>query len=571
MFMRGRPTLAFGFAIWTATLFGFLEGAILWLTRSAPVLNAAHKVSGHILWVAPLVDVIVVGSLVVLVAVAAVQLRIPQGRYRVAIAHALPLVAGSFLVIAAPSVIHPVAATLLALGLGVAVWSLVNGRMDHVRTWFSRLWYVPPLLIGACMAVVTLAETWQEKRSANALGVPPAGAQNVLILVLDTVRYDLFERPLDATLTPMIHRFASRGVQYRNAWSTTSWSLPSQASILTGSYPYEHGADWPTLKLRDDCVTLAEALSSRGYATGAFSGNAAWITPEYVGAGFLRFNVYNLEDLVRRTVAGRILDRVLNCVRLHYAGRGTRAPKVNAQFLRFVDDYPDRPFFGYLCYMDVNQAFHNALYNSFFFRQAPIEDAIEAYEEEMAKLDADIGGLLGELEQRGLLKDTIVVITSDHGESFGVGYHNDHAPCGHGTSLYPEQTRIPLMLVAERCIDAGIVSKEVVSLKMIPSTVMRLLGLPEPGFEGPMLPVSPRADTNGGSVALSLLYGNRHIESVVSSTWQYIRDQSAEQAREELLVVDENRALAVGLNRKEFQVRLDGLRRELARLLGDGE
>ena len=77
--------------------------------------------------------------------------------------------------------------------------------------------------------------------------------------------------------------------------------------------------------------------------TGAFSGNSAWVTPEYLGRGFLRFDVYTPEDLIRRTAHGRKLDGLLKTLGYYAAGRGKKAPELNSQFLRFLDDYPGRP------------------------------------------------------------------------------------------------------------------------------------------------------------------------------------------------------------------------------------
>ena len=105
------------------------------------------------------------------------------------------------------------------------------------------------------------------------------GAPNVLVIVMDTVRYDSFVRSETGSLTPNLDRIATQGVRFENVWSSSSWTLPSQASILTGLYPDQHGADWPRLKLDAGQPTLAAFFSRQGYAAGAFSGNSAWIAP----------------------------------------------------------------------------------------------------------------------------------------------------------------------------------------------------------------------------------------------------------------------------------------------------
>ena len=226
-----------------------------------------------------------------------------------------------------------------------------------------RLIWVPVLIVAAGFGVTgyeRLRESWHLRQ------LPPAAPEraNVLLIVLDTVRYDSFARPGEKSLTPKLDRFVAKGVKFDNAWSTSSWSLPTQASIMTGRYPHEHGADWPGFRVNEKYPTVAEFFARHGYVTGAFSGNAAWITPEYLGRGFLRFEVYIPENLFRRTVYGRIIGLALGKVGYNDAGRGKKAPQLNAQFLQFIDDYQNRPFFAYLCYMDVNQYFHDRRFNT---------------------------------------------------------------------------------------------------------------------------------------------------------------------------------------------------------------
>jgi arylsulfatase A-like enzyme len=359
-------------------------------------------------------------------------------------------------------------------------------------------------------------------------------------VVLDTVRYDRFERRNGQPHLPHLERLAARGVRFDNAWSTSSWSLPSQASILTGRYPHEHGADWPDFRLAEGCPTLGEALTRRGYATGAFSGNAAWITPEYLGRGFLRFDVYRPEDLLRRTVVGRMADHFLCEVGYHSAGRGRKADRVNNRFLRFLDDYPDRPFFAYLCYMDVNQGFHACRYNAYFGRLAPTPEVVQAYDQSLQELDDQLGALLAELEQRGILENTVLIVTSDHGESFGADQTTDHDPPGHGTSLYLEQTKVPLLVVYPAWVPVGRKVTRTVSIRAIPATIAHLLGLPDSPFDGPPL-LSPdghedvqRPGARGDAALATLKYGGRDIQSLIWDGWHYIADPKSEPSKEEL-------------------------------------
>jgi arylsulfatase A-like enzyme len=367
----------------------------------------------------------------------------------------------------------------------------------------------------------------QEVHQGQHFATASSDAPNVLIIVLDTVRYDRFARNTATSLTPNIDRIVAQGIRYESAWATSSWSLPSQASILTGCYPHQHGADWPKLTLSKQHPTLASLFSSYGYVTGAFSGNSAWITPEYVGRGFLRFEAYTLEDHLRRTGNGRILSNLVEPLGYHNAGRGKKAPAINAQFLRFLDDYSERPFFGYLCYMDVNQGFHyRELNRAFWQRKASVTEILEAYDQALHQLDVNIGELFSELARRGKLDNTLVIITSDHGESFGSAETNDHDPAGHGTSLYPEQTHVPLWIVYPSNLEAGKIIEHPVSLAAIPATIASLLKLENSPFAGGPLPLQESLRRQEDAILTTLNYDNYRLQAVVQENWLLIRNMA---------------------------------------------
>lgn len=317
-----------------------------------------------------------------------------------------------------------------------------------------------------------------------------------------------------------------------DAWSTSSWSLPTQASVLTGMHGFQHEAEFPTIALAPGVLTLGEYFERRGYATGAFSNNSAWITPEHLGRGFVRFRVYTLEDIVRRTVAGRISERFLTAIGLHKAGRGKKAPSLTAQFLDFIDDYEGRPFFAYLCYMDVNRSFHRrALGHAAWEDPAQPIEVLAAYDSALTALDTHLGELLSELARRGVLERTLIVVTSDHGESFGDGVLDDHDPHGHASSLYPEQLRVPLFFVMPGTISPDQRIDRLASIRSIPATITALLGDTSGAFPG--APLLAPQDTAPVTLLATLDYVERLERSVITGNWQYIA-YPKEAGREEL-------------------------------------
>ena len=516
----------FAIAAWSAVGFGLIEGAILCIIRAFPVLRAPYKVSPEILWVAPAVNLVLFLLVaVVLIAVLGAMRRLDTA-YRLRAVYGTFIFLGLLAVLAAPGVLHVVAAAVLAMGGAFALASRLSGGAQlFPRSLRSAI--LLPLLIVAIGLGVAGYERAREMWLFRQLPAAAEHAFNVLVIVLDTVRRDSFDSDAPAK-TPNLDRFAAAGTTYENAWSTTSWSLPSQATLMTGAYPHVHGADWPRLQLSADTPTLAEFFAARGYTAGAFSGNSAWVTPEYLGRGYLRFKVYRLEDLLRRTSYGRVISRLVEPIGLHYAGRGKKAPRLNHEFLDFLSDYPGRPFFAYLCYMDVNQRFHNRRLNNAFWESKPSPREVRAaYDIGLEELDTRIGLLLGELEARGMLANTMVIVTSDHGESFGAAV-GDHDPRRHGTSLYPEQARVPLFVVLPGRVAAGARVTKTVSIRAIPATIAAALGLANSPF-GPPLPLADGADSSDAVALSTLHYGRRSIESIVWNKWQYINTRTPRQ------------------------------------------
>jgi len=560
-------------AIWSAVGLGMIEGLVLNITRAFPALAAPYKFSAHIMWVAPVLNT---ALFLLVAAILILPLRrlnrwLPDKESLIVLGVFIFL--GLFGIINAPKLTGSAPGALLALGLTVTLLRKMSGAEARLIAGLRRrLFLVPPIILLLVLGVAGY-EKGSEWWRANRLPIARAGAPNVLVIVMDTVRYDSFMRSDTVSLTPNLDRIAAQGVRFENAWSSSSWTLPSQTSIQTGLYPYQHGADWPGLKLDAALPTLATFFGQQGYVTGAFSGNSAWIAPEYLGRGFLRFETYIAEDYVRRTTYGRILNVVLRNLRLHEAGRGKPAALLNAQFLQFLNDYPDHPFYAYLCYMDVNQTFHNHWLNyGFLQKKAPLTEVKQAYDAGLTELDSQIGVLFAELEQSGALENTLIVITSDHGQSFGSAV-DDHDPVGHGTSLYPEQTRVPLFVIYPGYVPAARKQSQLTSLRQIPSTITALLGLQDQPFAGPPLavhePAAENAPADRPELLLTLNYSKHNLQAALWDDWLYINNQGAES--EELYNVKAdptaNSNLASGRTLEAARLRLERLMGRTQRLV----
>jgi arylsulfatase A-like enzyme len=334
----------------------------------------------------------------------------------------------------------------------------------------------------------------------------------VLILVWDTVRAKSlstygYHRDTSRNLTEL----GKEGVVFQRAVATSPWTLPSHASLFTGRWVNELSArlDVP---LDDAEPTLAEVLSRWGYVTAGFVANQHYCSRVHgLERGFLHyadFNVLGTEFVLSCQLGRRLTEstRVRRWTgRKDFFGRKS-AERIDRDFLQWIDKRPRRPFFAFLNYYDAHTPYlppppfderfgssrwrEEVPYCAHLRRALPVDpenftrrqrkSEQDAYDGSIAYMDACLGRLLGELERRGILDDTIVIVTSDHGEHF-----DEHGLRDHGNSLYRPLLHVPLVIRYPKHVPAGLRPSEVVSLRDLPATVIDLLGRGEgSGFPG---------------------------------------------------------------------------------------
>jgi arylsulfatase A-like enzyme len=273
---------------------------------------------------------------------------------------------------------------------------------------------------------------------------------NVLLICMDTLRHDRvgyigYPRPT----SPLVDRLAAEGVVFTTAYSTSGWTLPSMATILTGEYPKDHGATDFHLSIDPRLPTLASILRDRGYDTRAFTSNLLLTSKYGFAAGFNRFN-----------------DSVLQLGPAH-----DTATAADISDLAIGDlDRLEEPFFMWVHYFDPHYKYlPHAPWASFG------DSDSDRYDQEIAHADRHIGRLLDELAARGMEERTIVIFTSDHGEEFG-----EHGGEYHRTT-HEEVVRVPLVIAAPS-LEPG--ESEVIAeqIDFLP-TILAMLGM-EGAIEG---------------------------------------------------------------------------------------
>jgi len=371
--------------------------------------------------------------------------------------------------------LHPAAILVLAVGLGIQIsrWlAPEDGRLRRLTRIACWLW-IP--LAG----VAALALAARGRSAARTNDDLPASVPSIVFIVWDTVReLSLSVYGYDRPTTPALERWAKRGVVFDRAYATSSWTLPSHASMFTGRLAPELSTDWLE-PLDETHPTIAEHLTARGFRTAGFLANLNYLTKETgLARGFQAWDDYpvSFKEILLNTELGQWVTGWRGTIALRGHDRKT-AGAVTDAFLAWHARHADGPVFAFLNYRDAHVPYYAP--DSLKARFRRDREQRDAYDAAIAYLDSEFDRLLQELDRRGALARTIVVLTSDHGESFG-----DHRLIGHGNSLYRQVLQVPLMLLAPGRAPAGLRISEPVSLRSLPATLMNLTGSDSAVFPG---------------------------------------------------------------------------------------
>jgi arylsulfatase A-like enzyme len=410
------------------------------------------------------------------------------------------------------------ASAIISAGLSLQLARLTARRGAAFLNLVRRTVGFLAAILITTMVVSLGGGAWAEHRQRSALPPSAPGAPNVLLIVWDTVRAaNTSAYGYGRATTPNLERIASRGVRFDRAFSASSWTLPSHASLLTGRWPHELGVGWKS-PVRDGVPTLAGSLAAHGYDTAGFAANLDYCSRETgLARGFAHYEDFPLslfETFLRCIALGRRIDvSAWACAIDVWVEKRTgrwydlvprsrehtkNADAINSAFLRWLGKRPGtgRPFFAFLNYNDAHTPYEvpDGTVPGFGLRPASAEQrqtlqaftgldktklsvedvrmANDVYDDSISYLDRRLGLLLDELGRKGVLENTLVIVTSDHGEHLG-----DHRLFFHGCSLYRQLVQVPLVIVNNQRVPVGRTVAEPVSLRDLPATVIDLLGL----------------------------------------------------------------------------------------------
>ncbi len=342
------------------------------------------------------------------------------------------------------------------------------------------------------------------------VGCRKTGPPNLVLIVVDTARADHwscygYPRPT----TPHIDAFAAEAIRFEHAYSVSTWTLPAHASLFTGVYPVSHGATQEHLQLDDGVPTLAQLLQARGYATAAFSGNP-WVSrTTHLDRGFdVMQEMWGRPDAREDGAVPHATNRLI------FEWLRARSPQ--RPFFLFVNYI--EPHFPYEAPAQYQERFVPAgaspeertqatvRWVDWYLHPQPFPPQVAAlrvglYDAEIAYADGIVAELLEGLKQAGAYDDSLIVVTSDHGENLG-----DHGHLDHVFSLYNSTVHVPLLVRRPQARQGGSVRGDPVQLTDVFSTLAAAAGI-SPG--------------SGAYAGINLLAANAAADRPILSEYAY--------------------------------------------------
>lgn len=323
--------------------------------------------------------------------------------------------------------------------------------------------------------------TNQANEPSNAPANAPAPSQprNVILVLMDTTRADSFRRFSSRfdVHSPVMDRYASQGTAFLAAYNNESWTKPSVATLLSGLYPVTHTARWAKSRVPDDVEFFSQHLQKHGIFTMALISNAV-VSRDF---GFDRgWDVFdNFASTHKANGRHLYMDATDRLDKLMEKDRFfLYIQSVDAHTPYQVSERDTRHYFEGEYRGRIGSAFSEEEQRGVANGNLDLDETDwdwlwALYHGEVTFQDRQLGKFLSRVEELGLLDDTLLVLTNDHGEEF-----NDHDRMGHGWRLYDELVRAPLVIHYPPLFPAGETIDTIVEHVDLAPTLVEALGLP---------------------------------------------------------------------------------------------
>lgn len=368
-----------------------------------------------------------------------------------------------------------------------------------------------PLLLGTILiagsstsgALIYQKSTIRPQPGHNASENSPI--TNVILIIIDTLRADHMSLyGYERQTTPFIDEYSERGIIFENAMAPSSWTTPSMASMFSSRYAGMNGMDHWEDKLPNGLVTIAETLAEKGYFTKAISTNTQ-VSPYFCYdqgfADFLHLPGHGFKQLLFPYF---IFSKPFSSFReflyrIGFLDANTEygsAKNVNEWIIPWLEQNHTSRYFLYLHYMEPHWPYYPTeteystgkrftredlkLFHRFFYLDKTTEDVshfkntlTDRYDDEIRRIDHRIGELFQAFDKNHVWDNSLVILTSDHGEELV-----DHGLYNHGHTMYQELLHVPLVLFFPDGLNAGMRIEDHVDLLDIAPTVHEYLGIP---------------------------------------------------------------------------------------------
>ncbi|MCP3960466.1 MAG: sulfatase [bacterium] len=304
---------------------------------------------------------------------------------------------------------------------------------------------------------------------------------DVVMIVLDAARPDHFGvYGYHRDTTPVIDRLAAESLAFRNVVSECSYTACSMPNLLAGLSFWQHGLVLQGQRLGDEVQTLAEMLSELGYLTLGFTGNPNSSRMTGSDQGFDEFHeIWRVASGRDRTHPGFLTERVIERLERDLDERPVFLMTHYVPPHEPYDPDPRFDLFGDPAYagpVTGEQSFVGAVFaHEIELDAADLAELVALYDGNLRMADHAVGRLIEALQRLGRWRDTLLVLTSDHGEAFA-----EHGHLGHNSTIHEEMLRVPLILRLPRGERVDTDLDRLASLGDLVPTILGRLGQPVP-------------------------------------------------------------------------------------------
>ncbi len=380
------------------------------------------------------------------------------------------------------------------------------------------------------------------------------GRPSVILVSIDTLRADhLHCYDYGRETSPFLDSMARDGIRFQDAIVQANWTLPSHVSMLTSLYPAVHGVQRESDKMGPLLITMAEILKGAGYSTAAFTDGGVLSADFGFGQGFDFYDDHSKAREKNKRALHWIEEHRKRPFFLFYhtydvhfpyvhhpkprtfmseAEMKNIAARINAGNYTLTDEEFEKAVLLWCTVKGFYRMIEPAALDKFkpemrkFFkerwpRMASFDESlrylVDAYDGGISSFDSRLKGLWELICKMGVDKNTVLIVTSDHGESF-----LEHGDLGHPELLYDEIMRVPLIIMGPMLPRKGVtVRRQAMSIDILP-TVLDLLKLkPDPHLQGEsLMPLIGGMESGSPRPAYS---DALEIDAVRTGAWKFIQ------------------------------------------------